>query len=283
MVRDKSNASTELRPVAGALHPLAPARLAVGLIVLAATVAVQPMHAAQPPGAAAAELAASGKLDAALTLLDGWVAEHPGDERLFPLVLGVVTAAPERTTVDAVLRRYREALPVHQVGVLRAVPADFAELRGGVEQALEELRLSRLPDAGQRRAVLLLELGQLVPEAAPGGVPIALHAGLARSSEMLDDASLEASLRTVFSTPGHGDGGAGGAVAGYGLVALLAGRGRHADANSVLAELRRRYPRSPEYALAAAELRSGTTPPSVVSLPSPTMLLRSAALACRSP
>ena len=218
-----------------------------------------------------------------MTLLDDWAAEHPGDERLFPLVLGVVTAAPDTTTVDAVLRRYQAVLPADRVGVLRAVPADFAELRGGVMQALEELRLSRLPNADQRRAVLLLEVGQFAPEATSGGVPIALHAGLARSTEVLDDASLEASLRTALAAPGHADGGAGGAVAGYGLVALLAGRGRYADANSALAELRRRYPRSPEYALAAAELRRGAALPPVVSLPSPTMLLRSAALACRRP
>ena len=259
--------------------------LAACLIALAVTAAAPAAHPAQPPGAAAAELAASGRLDAALTLLDGWLAEHPGDERLFPTVLQVVTAAPEKRTVDAVLGRYEGALAADSVGVLRAVPADWAELRGGVEQALDELRRSRLPDAGRRQAVLLLELGQLGNETPPREVSIALHAGLARAGQGLDDSALEDSLRRAFAMAGQADGGADAAVAGYGLVALLSATGRSTEAAAVLAELGRRYPRSPEYALAAAELRGGhgaVTPP-VVALPSPAMLLGSAALVCPAP
>ena len=262
--------------------------LAACLIAMAVTVAVPVAHPAQPPGDAAAELAASGRLDAALTLLDGWLADHPGDERLFPVVLQVVTAAPDKRTVDAVLGRYESALAAEKVGVLRAVPADWAELRGRVEQALDELRRTRLPDADRRQAVLLLELGQLRNETPPREAPIALHAGLARAGKALDDSALEDSLRRAFAAAGQAGGGADGAVAGYGLVALLSATGRSAEAAVALAELGRRYPRSPEYALAAAELRGGHVAggagtPQVVALPSPAMLLGSAALVCPAP
>ena len=262
--------------------------LATCLIALAVALVGPVAHSAQPPGDAAAELAASGRLDAALTLLDGWLAEHPGDERLFPVVLQVATAAPDKRTVDAVLGRYGGALAAENVDVLRAVPADWAELRGGVEQALDELRRSRLPDAGRRQAVLLLELGQFGIEIMPREAPIAVHAGLARGGEGIDDTALEDSLRRAFAAAGQADGGADGAVAGYGLVTLLSATGRSAAAASVLAELGRRYPRSPEYALAAAELRGGhlaggaATPP-VVALPSPAMLFGSAVLVCPTP
>ena len=262
--------------------------LATCLIALAVVLAGPVAHPAQPPGDAAAELAASGRLDAALTLLDGWLAEHPGDERLFPVLLQVATAAPDKRTVDAVLGRYGGALAAENVGVLRAVPADWAELRGGVEQALDELRRSRLPDAGRRQAVLLLELGQFGIETMPREAPIAVHAGLARGGEGIDDTALEDSLRRAFAAAGPADGGAAGAVAGYGLVTLLSATGRSAAAASVLAELGRRYPRSPEYALAAAELRGGHlagggAPPFVVALPSPAMLFGSAVLVCSTP
>ena len=263
-------------------NPL-PACLAAIAVAVAAPVA----HPAQPPGDAAAELAANGRLDAALTLLDGWLAEHPGDARLFPVVLQVVTAAPEQRTVEAVLRRYEDVLAADKVGVLRAVPADWAELRGGIKQALDELRRSRLPDAGRRQAVLLLELGQLGDEAVTREAPIALHAGLARAGTALEDAALEDALRSTFAAAGE-TGGGDGAVAGYGLVALLSGTGRSEEAAAVLAELGRRYPRSPEYALAAAEMPGGRAAggawmPPVVALPSPSMLLGSAALACPAP
>ena len=290
-------ATAAVAPNSGASIAAAPASrvrsrvrepLATCLIALAVALVGPVAHPAQPPGDAAAELAASGRLDAALTLLDGWLAEHPGDERLFPVVLQVATAAPDKRTVDAVLGRYGGALAAENVDVLRAVPADWAELRGGVEQALDELRRSRLPDAGRRQAVLLLELGQFGIEIMPREVPIAVHAGLARGGEGIDDTALEDSLRRAFAAAGQADGGADGAVAGYGLVTLLSATGRSAAAASVLAELGRRYPRSPEYALAAAELRGGhlaggaATPP-VVALPSPAMLFGSAVLVCPTP
>ena len=283
-------ASTATPPAAHVRPRLSRLRnpLASCLIAIAVAVAAPAAHPAQPPGDAAAELAASGRLDAALTLLDGWLAEHPGDARLFPVVLRVVTAAPEQRTVDAVLRRFEHALGVDSVGVLRAVPADWAELRGGVEQALNELRRSRLPDAGRRQALLLLELGQIGNESSPREVPIAVHAGLARAGQGLDDRALEDALRKAFAHDGHADGGADGAVAGYGLVALLRATGRSLEAAAVLAELGRRYPRSPEYALAAAESRTGPAAagaalPPVVALPSPSMLLGSGALPCPAP
>ena len=290
-------ATAAVAPNSGASTAAAPAArvrlrvrdpLATCLIALAVVLAGPVAHPAQPPGDAAAELAASGRLDAALTLLDGWLAEHPGDERLFPVVLQVATAAPDKRTVDAVLGRYGGALAAENVGVLRAVPADWAELRGGVEQALDELRRSRLPDAGRRQAVLLLELGRFGNETMPREAPIAVHAGLARGGEGIDDPALEDSLRRAFAAAGLADGGADGAVAGYGLVTLLSAIGRSAQAASVLAELGRRYPRSPEYALAAAELRGGhlaggVAPPPVVALPSPAMLLGSATLVCPTP
>ena len=285
-----SGASTAAPPATHVRTRLARLRhpLASCLIAVAIAVAAPEAHSAQPPGDAAAELAADGRLDAALTLLDGWLAEHPGDARLFPLVLRVVTAAPEQHTVNAVLDRFEHALGADSVGVLRAVPVDWAELRGGVEQALNELRRSRLPDAGRRQAVLLLELGQIGGESSPREAPIAVHAGLARAGQGLDDTTLEESLRNAFALDGHADGGADGAIAGYGLVALLSATGRSSEAAGVLAELGRRYPRSPEYALAAAELRTsplagGAALPPVVALPSPSMLLGRAALACPAP
>ena len=261
-----------------------PSRFAACLIAIAAAVAVPTARAAQPPGDAAAELAAGGRLDAALALLDGWLAEHPGDARLFRVVLQVVTAAPEQSTVDAVLGRFEHALAGENVGVLRAVPADLAELRGGVEQALDELRRSQLPDAAGRRALLLLELGQIGDGAPPRDAPVAMHAGLARAGEGVDESTLEQSLRTAFAAAGQAGGGGDGAVAGYGLVALLNAAQRPREASTVLAELGRRYPRSPEYALAAAELRGGQAAGgSVVALPSPAMLLARAMLACPAP
>ena len=262
--------------------------LAACLVAVAAAGAAPTAYSAQPPGDAAAELAAGGRLDAALALLDGWLADHPGDARLFPVVLRVVTAAPEQSTVDAVLGRFEHALAAENVGVLRAVPADLAELRGGVEQALVELRRSRLPDAAGRQALLLLEIGQIGDGVPPRDAPVALHAGLARAGQGVEESTLEQSLRTAFARAGQAGGGADGAVAGYGLVALLNASERSREASTVLAELGRRYPRSPEYALAAAELGGGSaaggvaTPP-VVALPSPAMLLARAMLACPAP
>ena len=251
-----------------------------GALLAAAAAAAVPAAAAQPPGDAAANLAGSGKLDAALALLDTWLADHPNDPRMFPMLLQVVTAAPQQPTVDAVVTRYRNRLAGEQVAVLRAAPADLAELRGGVEQALQALELPGVGAAAERRAVLLLELGEVTLDTAPAGMA-AVHAGLARFGEGLGEAGLEPSLRAAFEAPDAP--GAGGAVAGYGLVSLLAANGRADAAAAVLEQMRRRYPRSPEYALAAAELQAGAAPPRVVALPSPAMLLGSLAGACRAP
>ena len=253
-----------------------------GALAALATLGAAPAGAAQPPGDAAANLAGSGKLDAALALLDTWLADHPDDPRMFPLLLQVVTAAPLRSTVEAVVERYRSGLAGDQVAVLRAAPADLAELSGGVEQALQALELPGVRAAAERRAALLLELGEVTPDTAPAGMP-AVHAGLVRSGEGLGEAGLEPALRAAFDSSGAPGGGAA-AVAGYGLVSLLAANGRAAAAAEVLEELRRRYPRSPEYALAAAELNAGAAaPPRVVAFPSPAMLLGSLAAACRPP
>ena len=196
--------------------------LACALLAAAAAAAV-PAAAAQPPGDAAANLAGSGKLDAALALLDTWLADHPNDPRMFPMLLQVVTAAPQQPTVDAVVARYRNRLAGEQVAVLRAAPADLAELRGGVEQALQALELPGVGAAAERRAVLLLELGEVTLDTAPPGMA-AVHAGLARSGEGLGEAGLEPSLRAAFEAADAP--GAGAAVAGYGLVSLLAANGR---------------------------------------------------------
>ena len=239
--------------------------------------------AAQPPGDAAANLAAGGKLDAALALLDTWLADHPDDPRMFPVLLQVVTAAPRQPTVDAVVARYRSRLANDQVAVLRAAPADFAELSGGVEQALQALELPGVPAAPERRAALLLELGQVTLDTVPEGMPI-VHAGLVRFGEVGGAAVLEPSLRAAFDgTEAQADGGATGAVAGYGLVSLLAANGRAAEAARVLEQMRSRYPRSPEYALAAAVLNAGAGLPRVVAFPSPAMLLGSLVANCRPP
>ncbi len=252
-----------------------------GALIASATLGVAPVAAAQPPGDAAANLAAGGKLDAALALLDTWLADHPDDPRVFPTLLQVVAAAPQPPTVDAVVGRYRSRLGGDEVAVLRAVPADLAELSGGVEQALQALELPGVRDAAARRAVLLLEVGEVTPDTAPAGMPM-LHAGLARSGEGLGEAGLEPSLRAAFDGP-DAAAGIGGAVAGYGLVSLLAANGRTDEAAAVLEQMRRRYPRSPEYALAAAELQAGAAAPQVVALPSPAMLLGSLVGACRAP
>ena len=239
--------------------------------------------AAQPPGDAAANLAGDGKVEAALALLDTWLADHPDDPRMFPVLLKVVTAAPRQPTVDAVVERYRGRLGSDQIAVLRAAPADLAELSGGVVQALQALELPGIPDASERRAALLLELGEVTLDTAPEGMPI-VHAGLARSGEGLGQSAVEPALRAAFHGSGtQGDGGAVGAVAGYGLVSLLAANGRTDEAAAVLEQMRRRYPRSPEYALAAAELDAGAGLPRVVAFPSPAMLLGSLVATCLPP
>ena len=266
---------------------MAPRRLrsiaVTGFVAAFAALGVAPAVAAQPPGDAAANLAAGGKLDAALALLDTWLADHPDDPRMFPVLLQVVTAAPRQPTVDAVVARYRSRLAHDQVAVLRAAPADLAELSGGVEQALQALELPGIPDAPARRAALLLELGQVTLETVPEGMPI-VHAGLARSAEGTADRGLEPSLRAAFDgTEVQVDGGAAGAVAGYGLVSLLAANGRAAEAKTVLEQMRRRYPRSPEYALAAAELNAAAGLPRVVAFPSPAMLFGSLIATCMPP
>ena len=266
---------------------MAPRRLrsiaVTGFVAAFAALGVAPAVAAQPPGDAAANLAAGGKLDAALALLDTWLADHPDDPRMFPVLLQVVTAAPRQPTVDAVVARYRSRLAHDQVAVLRAAPADLAELSGGVEQALQALELPGIPDAPERRAALLLELGQVTLETVPEGMPI-VHAGLARSGEGAGKRGLEPSLRAAFDgTEEQVDGGAAGAVAGYGLVSLLAANGRSAEAKTVLEQMRRRYPRSPEYALAAAELNATAGLPRVVAFPSPAMLFGSLIATCMPP
>ena len=225
----------------------------------------------------------TARLKAALALLDTWLADHPDDPRMFPVLLKVVTAAPRQPTVDAVVERYRGRLAGDQIAVLRAAPADLAELSGGVVQALQALELPGIPDASERRAALLLELGEVTVDTAPEGMPI-VHAGLARSGEGLGQAGLEPSLRAAFRGSGTpGDGGAAGAVAGYGLVSLLAANGRADEAAAVLEQMRSRYPRSPEFALAAAELNAGAGLPRVVAFPSPAMLLGSLVATCLPP
>ena len=252
-------------------------------MVAIAALGVASAAAAQPPGDAVANLAGDGKLEAALALLDTWLADHPDDPRMFPVLLKVVTAAPRQPTVDAVVERYRGRLASDQIAVLRAAPADLAELSGGVVQALQALELPGIPDASERRAALLLELGEVTPDTAPEGMPI-VHAGLARSGEGLGQSGLEPSLRAAFQGSGtRGDGGAAGAVAGYGLVSLLAANGRTDEAAAVLEQMRSRYPRSPEYALAAAELKAGAGLPRVVAFPSPAMLLGSLVATCLPP
>ena len=254
-----------------------------GAVVAIAALGVASAAAAQPPGDAAANLAGDGKLESALALLDTWLADHPDDPRMFPVLLQVVTAAPRQPTVDAVVERYRGDLASDQIAVLRAAPADLAELSGGVVQALQALELPGIPDAWERRAALLLELGEVTVDTAPEGMPI-VHAGLARSGEGLGQAGLEPSLRAAFHGSGtRGDGGAAAAVAGYGLVSLLAANGRTDEAAAVLEQMGRRYPRSPEYALAAAELDAGAGLPRVVAFPSPAMLLGSLVATCLPP
>ena len=256
---------------------------AAGAAAAIAALGVASAAAAQPPGDAAANLAGDGKLEAALALLDTWAAAHPDDPRMFPVLLQVVTAAPRQPTVDAVVERYRGSLAGDQIAVLRAAPADLAELSGGVVQALQALELPGIPDASERRAALLLELGEVTLDTAPEGMPI-LHAGLARSGEGLGQSVLEPSLRAAFHGSGtQGDGGAAGAVAGYGLVSLLAANGRTDEAAAVLEQMRSRFPRSPEYALAAAELDAGAGLPRVVAFPSPAMLLGSLVATCLPP
>ena len=254
-----------------------------GAAAVIAALGVASAAAAQPPGDAAANLAGDGKLEAALALLDTWAADHPDDPRMFPVLLKVVTAAPRQPTVDAVVQRYRGRLASDQIAVLRAAPADLAELSGGVVQALQALELPGIPDASERRAALLLELGEVTLDTVPEGMPI-VHAGLARSGEGLGRSGLEPTLRAAFHGSGtQGDGGAAGAVAGYGLVSLLAANGRTDEAAGVLEQMRSRFPRSPEYALAAAELNAGAGLPRVVAFPSPAMLLGSLVATCLPP
>ena len=254
-----------------------------GFVVALAALGVVPAAAAQPPGDAAANLAGDGKLESALALLDTWVADNPDDPRMFPVLLQVVTAAPRKLTVDAVVERYRGRLATDQIAVLRAAPADLAELSGGVVQALRALELSGIADAPKRRAALMLELGEVTLDTVPDGMPI-VHAGLARSGEGLGQARLESSLRAAFQgSDTQADGGAVGAVAGYGLVSLLAANGRAAEAAAILEQMRSRFPRSPEYALAAAELNAGAGLPRVVAFPSPAMLLGALVASCLPP
>ena len=254
-----------------------------GAVVAIAALRVVQAAAAQPPGDAAANLAGDGKLEAALALLDTWLADHPDDPRMFPVLLKVVTAAPRQPTVDAVVERYRGRLASDQIAVLRAAPADLAELSGGVVQALQALELPGIPGASERRAALLLELGEVTLDTAPEGMPI-VHAGLARSGEGLGQSGVEPALRAAFHGSGTpGDGGAAGAVAGYGLVSLLAANGRSDEAAAILEQMRSRFPRSPEYALAAAELDAGAGLPRVVAFPSPAMLLGSLVGTCLPP
>lgn len=245
------------------------------MVVAIAALGVAPAAAVQPPGDAVADLAGNGKVEAALALLDTWLADHPDDPRMFPVLLQVVTAAPRQATVDAVVERYRSRLATDQVAVLRAAPADLAELSGGVVQALQALELPGIPDAPERRAALLLELGEVTLDTVPEGMPI-VHAG--------DQAELEPFLRAAFNgSDAQADGGAAGAVAGYGLVSLLAANGRVDEAAAILEQMRRRYPRSPEYALAAAELNAGAGLPRVVAFPSPAMLLGPLVATCLPP
>ena len=254
-----------------------------GFVVALAALGVVPAAAAQPPGDAAADLAGDGKLESALALLDTWVADNPDDPRMFPVLLQVVTAAPRKPTVDAVVERYRGRLATDQIAVLRAAPADLAELSGGVVQALRALELPGIADAPKRRAALMLELGEVTLDTVPDGMPI-VHAGLARSGEGLGQARLEPSLRAAFQgSDTQADGGAVGAVAGYGLVSLLAANGRAAEAAAILEQMRSRFPRSPEYALAAAELNAGAGLPRVVAFPSPAMLLGALVASCLPP
>jgi len=253
------------------------------VVAALAVLGVASAAAAQPPGDEAANLAGNGKLEAALALLDTWLADHPDDPRMFPVLLQVVTAAPRQPTVDAVVERYRGRLAADQIAVLRAAPADLAELSGGVVQALQALELPGIHDVSARRAALLLELGEVTLDTVPEGMPI-VHAGLARSGEGLGQAQLEPSLRAAFDGSGTpADGGAAGAVAGYGLVSLLAANGRGEEAAAILNEMRSRFPRSPEYALAAAELNAGGGLPRVVAFPSPAMLLGSLVATCLPP
>ncbi len=250
------------------------------LIVLASmTVCLRPGFAAEPPSDRAAELAAAGDFAAAIEVVDQWLTQHPGDPRLYPMLVQVVATAPRSGTARALLEHYGRLLSAEQAGVLRAAPADWAELRGAVEQAITALEPG-VPDAAERRQVLLLELGRSPsePEVDPMVASVAVTAGAARYADWHQSDGIETRLRAAFTfAPDPEDGGTTGVIAGYGLVSLLATSGRNGEAHTVLEQLRERYPRSPEYALAAVELDAvaagGSRWPRILPLPSPAMLL----------
>ena len=259
--------------------------LAAALLVLL----LAPVFAAQPPSERAAALAAGGDFAAVIEVVDRWLAEHPGDPQLFPLLVQVVATVPQAGTARALLDRYGGLLPPDQITVLRSAPADWAELRGAVEQAIVALD-PRAPGSAARREVLLLELGRSprAPEIDPIAAPLAVTAGAARYADWHQSAGIETRLRAALAyAPDAEDGGTAGALAGYGLVSLLATSGRGGEARTVLEQLRARYPRSPEYALAAAEL--GVKPSGglrllrIVPFPSPAMLLGALPLAGSAP
>ena len=263
----------------------APVVLAAALLVLL----LAPVFAAQPPSERAAALAAGGDFAAVIEVVDRWLAEHPGDPQLFPLLVQVVATVPQPGTVRAMLDRYGGLLPPDQITVLRSAPADWAELRGAVEQAIVALDPSA-PGSAARREVLLLELGRSprAPEIDPIAAPLAVTAGAARYADWHQSAGIETRLRAALAyAPDAEDGGTAGVVAGYGLISLLATSGRGGEARTVLEQLRARYPRSPEYALAAAEL--GVKPSGgprllrIVPFPSPAMLLGALPLAGSAP
>ena len=263
----------------------APVVLAAALLVLL----LAPVFAAQPPSERAAALAAGGDFAAVIEVVDRWLAEHPGDPQLFALLVQVVATVPQPGTARAMLDRYGGLLPPDQITALRSAPADWAELRGAVEQAIVALD-PRAPDSAARREVLLLELGRSprAPEIDPIAAPLAVTAGAARYADWHQSAGIETRLRAALAyAPDAEDGGTAGAVAGYGLVSLLATSGRGGEALTVLDQLRARYPRSPEYALAAAELgvkpNRGLRFPRIVPFPSPAMLLGALPLAGRAP
>ena len=202
------------------------------------------------------DLAVAGKTNDALSVFHEWTLSHESEFALFPSIIDFVTISPKSSTVDIVLAVYSSFLTDKEIGIIRAIPVDWAELNGNIEKALEVIEKSSdstqgsLFNADLRRLGLLLELGYHRELQDVYGTETPIQLSVVNVSNSTKRIPIENSLIKVFGAlESSTDGGYNGALAGYGLVSLYLAEGLLEEAKNIVTKLKEKFPKSPEYFL----------------------------------
>jgi len=106
-------------------------------------------------------LARAGRVDEARAAFEEWLSQNAGSEDLFAVLLRRLALDPDPEAVARAMEAHGASLNAAERATIGMLPADFAELSGAVEEAVE---LLRAPVAGavadpERLGLLEAELG----------------------------------------------------------------------------------------------------------------------------